>query len=156
MVAGVVDDYYDLWGDALQSVFFLLIPMLLMTFNVAVFRFAYSIFGALEKSREPNTTPIASNPISWGGVGLFNATIPFVSWRAYPEGLAFTIIGVGRGFIPIRSISRIRRPLYLIGRVVEHSSPEIRTPLLTPGGRVLKAIQSARDADHEPTAIDPA
>ena len=156
IAAGLIDDHYDLWGDALQSVFFLLFPLIFAVFNVAVFRFPYSIFGALEKSREPNDRPIASNPISWGGVGWLSATIPFVSWRAYSEGLAFTIIGVGRGFITMESITRIRRPLYLIGWAVEHNSPEIRTPVFTPGGRVLKTIRSLRNVDREHAVIEPA
>ena len=124
---------------------FALIPFVLPAFwlgsSARAFRLRYSALGPDARSPLPPDPPVLRARYTGGGVGRFYATLPFVSWMVYREGVGFRIFGLGHGFVPFSDIARSERRL-LRGYKVEHTNSEVRSPLLIPSANLLEAIMA--------------
>ena len=109
------------------------VPALFMCFNLAAFPFRYSVFGPLVRSKAPDINPLKSFQGSWGRIGWCHASVPFVKYAIYSEGLAISIRGVGAAFLPMTLIESCESG-FLRGNRLGHRSPEIRNPISVPRG----------------------
>jgi hypothetical protein len=114
----------------------LLFPAIFLIFSATVFKFPYSAFGKLKRTQA--SKDIVDRDLSFSGeIGGFLARGPFISWFLYSDGIGFSVIGVGSGFVPFSVVDYIEQRRFS-GCTVVHSSPEVRSPLV---------IQPARFAD---------
>ncbi len=117
------------------------IPAIFMLFSLTAFPFRYSLFGQLKRAPWPEEKPLCTSRSTWGQVGLMTGTVPFFDWYAFPSGLGFSILGVGRGFIPYESIVAVEKSsFWKSGYRVKHSWPEIRNPVVLPHKRMYDAV----------------
>ena len=116
-----------------------LVPALFLSFSLGAFRFPFSAFGRYVRTPLPTSQPLVIDRRSSGIVGHMSATVPFVSWFLFAEGIGFSVLGVGDGFIPLHLIRRTAdRTFY--GFTVWHDSPEVRSPVVLPSKRLRAAL----------------
>jgi membrane protease YdiL (CAAX protease family) len=116
----------------------LLIPAIVLILSAAVFKLPYSAFGRLERTKAPYGNIIEKSACG-GEIGYFRGSIPFISWFVYTEGIGFSVIGVGSGFIPFSLVRSVKKHRFA-GCTIEHDSPEVRSPLIIPSSRISDAI----------------
>jgi len=122
--------------------FVLLVPEVIMVFNIAVFPFQYSIFGRYERSSAPEKEkPVFRRDHSWGAVKFLRVTPPFFSWVIFPSGICFKILWIGKAFISFKQIEQLYASRNIQFRVpflartyfvLKHRSREVRSPLFIP------------------------
>ncbi len=117
-----------------------LIPAIFLILSAAVFKFPYSAFGSLKRS-QPSYDAIENASMVGGEIGHLRATAPFISWSVYTEGIGFSVIGIGSGFVPFSFVRNVDKRMFG-GCTVEHTSPEVRSPLLIPSSRISAAIEN--------------
>ena len=117
----------------------LLLPVVFMLFSVCVFTFNFSIFGKYMRTPWPEERPIAEHSHSSGRVKWVGGTIPFFTWVLFPSGLGFSIMFVGRGFIPLRCMSRIDKGAFAC--TLTHESEEVRSPVSFPHEDIYACLQ---------------
>jgi hypothetical protein len=116
----------------------LLIPAIFLILSLSVFKFPYSAFGKLKRTQPSGN--VVDRDLSYSGeIGCFQARGPFISWVLYNDGIGFSAIGVGSGFVPFSVVSNIERHRFG-GCTVVHSSPEVRSPLVISSSRFADAI----------------
>lgn len=118
----------------------LIFPAIFMILSAGVFRLSFSAFGPQAR------TPLPSRPIdtatgSSGTIGWMSATIPFISWMVYSEGVGFKLFGIGSGFVNFSEVRSLKEGL-LFGCKVIHVSEEVRSPLRIQSRRICRAIDS--------------
>jgi len=128
---------------AAVPLFLLSFPGLVVLFNLCVFRFPYSVFGAFGRTPLPAHPPAEKLSVITARIGWLRAGAPFLVWHVYPEGLGFTLFGVGKGFVPRELIRSVTVDWWRVR--IEHGSPEVRGPIFVPA-RVADALD---DADPE-------
>jgi hypothetical protein len=116
----------------------LLLPAIFLIFSATVFKFPYSAFGKLKRT-QPSQNLIDSDLSFTGEIGGFQARGPFISWSLYPDGIGFSVIGVGKGFVPFSVVDSIKQGKFS-GCTVVHSSPEVRSPLVIQSSRLTGEI----------------
>jgi hypothetical protein len=114
-------------GESLGPFIPMMLPALFMVFNLMVFRFPYSVFGQLERSKAPTEQEIAVSRFTSGSVGGFPATAPFFTWKLHSSGIAFSILAVGTGFVPFAQVKAVEDGW--LGFKVLIESAEVRGPL---------------------------
>jgi hypothetical protein len=120
-----------------------IIPAIYMVFSLLAFRFNYSVFGQFKRTPWPQEEPLCRARLTCGRVALMSATVPFFNWYAFPSGLGFTIMGVGRGFVPYDCITEVKKgSFFSAGSKITHSWPEVRSPLVMPYRRMYDVVAS--------------
>jgi hypothetical protein len=137
---------YELFTDRLEPSFtyleLLVIPAILLCFNLLAFPFRYSVFGAFKRTPWPDEPPLCSRRSTYGRVCLMSATVPFFNWHAFPSGLGFSIVGVGKGFIPYSHITGIKEPSFFsAGFKLTHTWPEVRSPVVLSSKKVVEVAR---------------
>jgi hypothetical protein len=127
-------------GSEMLILWTLFLPAFFWIMSAAAFHLPYSKFGSLERTAPPDETPIAIADSVGGEVGWCRATIPFMSWAAYSEGLSFSIWLIGTGYIPFSEITRIK-PSYWGSCKIFHTSREVRSPLFIPAKNINTVIR---------------
>jgi hypothetical protein len=118
----------------------MLLPAIFWIMSAAAFKWPYSQFGSLERTPPPAETPLAVANYVGGDVGWCRATVPFVSWAVYPQGLSVSLLFIGTGYVPFSEIKRIK-PLFWGGCQIFHTSAEVRSPLLIPARNINTVIR---------------
>lgn len=103
------------------------IPAVFMCFNLAAFKFDYSMFGTLERTTSSNDPILEEVRYTGGGIAWLSATAPFLTWRVHPNGLSFHMLGVGSGYVDYSQVTGIKPQSS--GCRISHSSSEVRSPL---------------------------
>jgi hypothetical protein len=116
----------------------LLIPAIFLVLSAAVFKLPYSAFGRLERTKAPYGNIIEKSACG-GEIGYFRGSTPFISWFIYTEGIGFSVIGVGSGFVPFSLVRNVKTHRFG-GCTIEHDSPEVRSHLNIPSSRISNAI----------------
>jgi hypothetical protein len=133
-----------------QEVFYcfpLLFPAIFLIFSATVFKFPYSAFGKLKRTQPSGE--IIDRDLSFSGeIGGFRARGPFISWSLYTDGIGFSVIGVGSGFVPFSVVDHIEQRRFS-GCTVVHSSPEVRSPLLIQSGRFADTLVQLYQASKQ-------
>ena len=109
----------------------------------------YSILGRYERTPPPNSPAVFERGGSWVRVGWCSVSVPLVRWRVHAEGLAFSIFGFGKFFVPreaIRSVSTGR-----MSGLVKHACEEVRGPIKLPNV-VAQALEGTKDLLPTPSA----
>jgi hypothetical protein len=116
----------------------LLLPAIFLIFSTTVFKFPYSAFGKLKRTQA--SMDVVDSDLSFTGeIGGFQTRGPFIIWSLYPDGIGFSVIGVGKGFVPFSVVNYIEQRRFG-GCTVVHSSPEVRSPLVIQPARFADAI----------------
>jgi hypothetical protein len=107
-----------------------LLPIVLLTLNLAAFPWDYSVFGLRRRVPLPSTGRDVRDLRGGIVVGRhFRMTWPGVGYLFIPEGLGIDIELIGTALVPAEQIVRITRRGS--GRLlIHHNCPEIRAPLL--------------------------
>jgi hypothetical protein len=105
-----------------------------------VFRFRYSLFGRYRRTPWPAETPLAEHRRSGGGIGSFRGTVPFFTWVLFPSGLGFSVLFVGRAFIPLDAMIRVDKARG--GWRVFHESNEVRSPAFCPHDDIAERLRN--------------
>lgn len=139
-----------------------LIPAVVLLFNLASFRPAYSVLGPrCRRSPPADATLLAECSMTSGRVGWFvSGTTPFFGWSVYDQGIGYRIMIFRRGWIPFSDVTLMQRGSLVRGGIVGHSwgvsvvhrNPEIRSPIVLYGDEVCQALlelwpQLSQDAD---------
>lgn len=120
----------------------LVIPAIFMCFSLLAFRFKYSVFGEFRRTSWPEEKSVCSARFTGGRVCLMSATVPFFNWHAFPSGLGFSIVGVGKGFIPYGHVTSIKEPSFLSpGFKITHTWPEVRSPVVLSSRKVCEVVR---------------
>lgn len=106
----------------------IMIPAIFMCFNLAAFKFDYSIFGTLERTTAANDPILEEVRYKGGGIAWLSSTAPFLTWRVHANGLSFHMFGVGGGYVDYAQVKRIDSHSSSACKV-SHSSSEVRSPL---------------------------
>jgi hypothetical protein len=117
----------------------LTLPALLLLINLSAFPWKYSLVGPYERTPLPPERPVSQQLRSRGRVGRFSARGPFLTWSFYNAGLAVSVLGRAAAFIPHTLIDAVEGSREQ-GVIVRHRSPEVRSPLLIPGGEVAATL----------------
>jgi len=115
-------------------------PAAVLCAQLGAIRRPYGVFGDLERTPLPGGPPILDLRHGGGRIGRLNASVPFVRWLVFPEGLGFSLAGLCEGFVPRERIRRVERRRWHTR--VHHDSPEIRSPMRLPhvAGEVLERV----------------
>jgi hypothetical protein len=135
-------------GRAPRLMFFmfpLIIPAIFMLLSAGAFRFPYSAFGPEARTPWPPGPPKEEVKRTGGRVGWASATVPFVMWAVFPEGLAFSIFGIGAGFVFASEMREVKSKLF--GCRITHASREVRSPMYVPSRRICRAIDEIRSTE---------
>lgn len=116
----------------------LLFPAIFLIFSTTVFKFPYSAFGKLKRT-QPSQDIVDRDLSFTGEIGGFRARGPFISWSLYTDGIGFSVIGVGSGFVPFLFVDYIEQRRFGDCTVV-HSSPEVRSPLVIQPARFAHTL----------------
>ncbi|MFH1403306.1 MAG: hypothetical protein ABIH11_03450 [Candidatus Altiarchaeota archaeon] len=129
-----------------------MIPAAFMLFSIFIFPWQYSMFGRLERTGFPDEKPVYARKYSYGRIGLFNASSPFIDWIVFPSGLGVNIRPGGKAFIPLEKIDLEGKTKTMTDRMVfftpfekriGHTSEEINGPLWAPKG-VYEALEELK------------
>lgn len=121
----------------------LALPGVLLISQLFCFRWSYSVFGAYERTPEPDEAPILVQNGGFGGAGIFSVGSgwPFCTWRLYRRGLGFTFTPWGSAYLTDEQMRGGLGGSLLLTGWLGHRSTEVRNPLLISKGRVLDALR---------------
>lgn len=102
----------------------IVIPAIFICFNLAAFKFDYSIFGTLERTTAANDPILQEARYNGGGIAWLLATAPLLTWRVHANGLSFHMFGVGGGYVDYWQVKRIESHSSS-GCKISHSSSEV-------------------------------
>ena len=115
-------------GTRSVYIFFMLplaLPALSMLASLIAFPWRYSAFGPYQRIRPPHEHTLIIK--RFAGIRIGWLQTPFAI-TLYPSGLALSIFGIGKAFIPLESISHIEQGI--LGRcTLHHCWPEVRSPI---------------------------
>ncbi len=137
-----------------------LIPALFMIFNLAAFKFKFSVFGPYKRSPVPNEKPRFERTSGFPGsaIGWLYANGFSIKWFIYDSGLGISFLGA-KAFIPKEKIKTLRKPTTLRERlfasflpqyfyVVEHTSEEVRNPIILPKEVAQKLQEVIKNSEN--------
>ncbi|HEY44511.1 MAG TPA: hypothetical protein G4O11_11075 [Anaerolineae bacterium] len=119
------------------------IPALFMLFNLMAWRFAFSVFGAYERSQAPAEPPLEQLRATSGAIGLLFGTSPFFTWTLYEGGIGVSVLGIGAGYVPLDRFVEVR--ISRRGCTIRHNSSEVRSPLDLPPGKLSRHLNELWD-----------
>jgi len=107
---------------------------LVWVFNLSVYPWKYSLFGRYERTRMPEGPPLYSYGLP--------KTFPIFRWYIYSSGLGIKLPLAGRLFIKAEDMELPRRSSSGV-YVLEHRSPEVRSPLIIPSRKLGENLKAA-------------
>ena len=123
-------------------VFFILVPVVIpaifMLSNLMAFRFPFSVFGPLERTPAPPEPPLQQIRETWGAINFLLAAFPWCAWKLYQGGIAFSVFGIGTGYVPFDEFVQVEASR--LGPTIRHNSPEVRSPLHLPPGKLARHL----------------
>ena len=117
----------------------IVIPAVFMCFNLAAFKFDYSIFGTLERTTSANDPILAEAKYNGGRIAWLSATAPFLTRSVHANGLSFRMFEVGSGYVDCSQVTGIKSHSFSACKI-SHSSSEVRSPLFIYDNKICVAL----------------
>ena len=139
-------------GTRSVYIFFMLplvFPSLSMFASLIAFPWRYSAFGPYQWTRPPGEQALIVK--RFAGIRIGWLQTPF-TMTLYPSGLALSIFGVGKAFIPLESISHLEQGM-LERYTLHHCWPEVRSPIKFGGQKIYTGLMQLHFLHNNPTSL---